>query len=108
MRRTRKHRFNVPSCEGVDKGVHIKHSYGGGKAVRVALHRAGPQVKPLDPHTLFLVLREILTAKTKGYRRQKTLKETKGCVVLICTSSVQLKKTNSKALNIWFDVKTTT
>lgn len=70
---TRKHCFNVPGCNSIDEGVHVKHRYGGGEAVRISFHRAGPQVEPLDPHALLLILREILTAKTKGHRRQEAL-----------------------------------
>ena len=39
------------------------------------MHRAGVEVVPLDAHTLFFILREILTAKTKGHRGQETLRK---------------------------------
>lgn len=85
MCRTRKHCLNVPGGNSVDECVHVEHNYGGGKAVRVPFHRAGPQVVPLDPNTLLLVLREILTAETEGHGRQETLPETRQQILLMCT-----------------------
>lgn len=65
---TRKYCFDVPSNDGVNEGIHIKHDYGDGEAVGVSFHRAGVEVIPLNAHTLLFILREILTAKAKGHR----------------------------------------
>lgn len=72
---TRKNCFDVPGCDGIDEGVHIKHDYRGSEVVRVSLHRAGAEVVPLNAHALLFILREILTAEAKGHRRQKTLRK---------------------------------
>lgn len=74
---TWKNSFNVPSGQSIDDSIYIQHHNGGGKVVAVSLHGAGFQVKPLDPHTLLFILREILTAKTKGHRRQEALQGNK-------------------------------
>lgn len=73
--RTRKYCFDVPGCDGVNDGVHIEHDYRDGEAVGVSFHRAGVEVVPLDAHTLFFILREILTAESKGHRRQEALRK---------------------------------
>lgn len=72
---TGEHGFDVPGWDGVNEGVHIEHDYGDGEAVGVSLHGAGVGVVPLDTHTLFLILREILAAKAKGHRGQEALRK---------------------------------
>lgn len=72
---TREHGFDVPGWDGVNEGVHIEHDYRDGEAVGVSLHRAGVGVVPLDTHTLFLILWEILTAEAKGYGGQEALRK---------------------------------
>lgn len=72
---TRKHSFDVPSRDSVNEGVHIEHDYRDGETVGVSLHGAGVGVIPLDTHTLFLILREILAAEAKGHRGQEALRK---------------------------------
>lgn len=71
---TRKYCFDVPGCDGVNEGVHIKHDNRDSEAVGVSFHRAGVEVVPLDSHTLLFILREILATKAKGHRGQEALR----------------------------------
>jgi hypothetical protein len=65
--------FNVPGGQSIDACIDMQHDYGSGEIVGVSLHGAGVKVEPLDAHSLFLVLGEILTAKAKGHRRKQAL-----------------------------------
>lgn len=80
--RTRKYCFDVPGCNGVNEGIHIKHDYWNSEAVGVPFHSAGVEVVPLDSHTLLFILREILTAEAKGHRGQEALRR-QGQTILI-------------------------
>ena len=72
---TREYGFDVPCHYSIENGVKQHEADRGGEVVAVFLQRAGQQVGPLDSHSLLLKQGKVLTAKTKRYRRQQTLRE---------------------------------